>query len=204
MENKNNDDLKAIRSMMEQSSRFISLSGWSGVFAGIVALAAAGAAYFVLHGAIDYELGQNRNILMANLAIKLLVIALVTVALAFSGGVFFTLHKSKRKGVPVWNLTTRRLLIHLFVPLAVGAIFCLIFYIHHVSYLMGAATLVFYGLALLNASKYTLPDIAYLGYIEIVLGIIALLLPGYTLVFWALGFGVLHIIYGVVIQRKYD
>lgn len=199
MENKNNNDLKAIRSMMEQASRFISLSGWSGISAGIYALIASGIAYFWMN---DYYGSDYRS--LNGLLWNFVLLGLVTLLLAVSTGVFFTVRKSRKNNLPIWNKSTKRLLLHLAVPLAVGALFCLAIVVHHSSFLLiGPITLVFYGLALLNASKFTFQDIAYLGYLEIALGLIGLFVPGYSLILWAVGFGVLHIVYGIVIQQKY-
>jgi uncharacterized membrane protein HdeD (DUF308 family) len=71
-------------------------------------------------------------------------------------------------------------------------------------WLAPSATLVFYGLALINASKYTVRDVFYLGICEIVLGVLSMFLTGFTLLFWALGFGILHILYGTIMYFKYD
>ena len=59
--------------------------------------------------------------------------------------------------------------------------------------------LIFYGMALVNASKYTLGNVRYLGLAEIVLGLLCAALPGYGFWFWVIGFGVLHIVYGSLI-----
>ncbi|HTO38002.1 MAG TPA: hypothetical protein VL021_06230 [Brumimicrobium sp.] len=199
MEDKNRDDLKAIRTMMEQASRFISLSGWSGISAGIYALIASGIAYTWMNDFYSYNVPSLNGLLW-----KFILLGLVTLFLAISTGVLFTVKKSKKNKVAVWNANTKRLLLHLFVPLLVGGLFCLALFVNHASLLlMGPTTLIFYGLALLNASKFTFKDIAYLGYCEIVLGLIGLFIPGYGLLLWAIGFGVLHIVYGIVIERKY-
>ena len=55
-----------------------------------------------------------------------------------------------------------------------------------------------------NASKYTLNDIRYLGLTEIFLGLVALVFLEYSLLFWAIGFGLVHIIYGIVMYYKYE
>jgi hypothetical protein len=57
---------------------------------------------------------------------------------------------------------------------------------------------------LINASKYTFNDIRYLGFCEIILGLGAAVYVGYGLYFWALGFGILHIIYGAMMYYKYE
>ena len=66
------------------------------------------------------------------------------------------------------------------------------------------ASLIFYGISLVNASKYTLTDIRYLGVMEIILGLINTQFIDYGLYFWATGFGLLHIIYGAMMWWKYE
>jgi len=70
--------------------------------------------------------------------------------------------------------------------------------------LIAPVMLVFYGLALINASKYTLNDIRYLGYAETVIGLIACFFVDYGLLAWTIGFGALHIIYGLMMFYKYE
>lgn len=187
--------------MMEQSSRFISLSGWSGVLAGIYALIASGIAYNLLGRSSSLLRSENLN---ENLIQQLFFLGMITLVLAISTGVLLSIQKSKKKNLKVWTKTTRRLLIHLSVPLAVGGLFVLALYLNYSSALLVApTTLIFYGLALINSSKFTFQDVAYLGYCEVILGLTGLFFPGYGLFLWAIGFGVLHIIYGILIQRKY-
>jgi hypothetical protein len=64
-------------------------------------------------------------------------------------------------------------------------------------------TLVFYGLALVNVSKYTLHEMLSLGLIECFLGLLALVLIEYSLIIWSVGFGLVNIIYGFVVKTKY-
>ena len=85
-----------------------------------------------------------------------------------------------------------------------GAIFAFKFlFDEQVSY-VAPTCLAFYGLALINGSKYTLSDIKYLGLLEVALGCICLFIPGYGLLFWAIGFGALHVLYGIIMWNKYD
>jgi hypothetical protein len=95
-------------------------------------------------------------------------------------------------------------IINLFIPLFVGGVFCMILLSHHLIYLIAPTTLLFYGLALFNAGKYTLKEVRYLGLTEMLLGLFASYYAGYGLLFWALGFGILHIIYGTVMYFKYE
>ena len=101
-------------------------------------------------------------------------------------------------------MTSKRLTINLMIPLITGGLFILAMLQNDEWRYVAPACLVFYGLALVNASKYTLTDIRYLGYAEIVLGLINTQFIGYGLYFWAAGFGLLHIIYGFSMWWKYD
>ncbi len=69
--------------------------------------------------------------------------------------------------------------------------------------MLPSMTLIFYGLALVNGGKYTFPEIRTLGILQIIIGLLAFQFIGLSLLFWALGFGLVQIIYGLVIQRKY-
>lgn len=204
MESKNyHEDLSHIRSMMERSSRFISLSGLSGVFAGMVALFGAIYVYFVFEReGINYFDG-NRNVFTESLVKELALIGFVILFLAILSGYFFTAKKSKANNLKIWDKTTKRLLFNFGIPLVTGGLFCLGLLYHQLFVLVAPSTLIFYGLALINAEKYTLTDVKYLGYCQIILGLISFFFLGWGLVFWAFGFGVLHIVYGVVMYKKY-
>lgn len=204
METKNyHEDLSHIRSMMERSSRFISLSGLSGVVAGLTAIIGAIYVYFVFQReGISYFDG-DRNILGPALVKELVLIGIIILIVAILSGYIFTANKSKKKGVKIWDVTTKRLLITFAVPLIAGGVFCLALLYHHLFVFIAPTTLIFYGLALVAAERYTLTDVKYLGYFEIVLGLISLFILGWGLVFWAIGFGVLHIVYGLIMHKKY-
>ncbi len=192
-----------IRSMMERSSRFISLSGLSGIFAGVFALCGAYAAYLELnsHGRMYRLLNESD---FSGVVIYLLLDAAVVLLASLAAGIILTIRNSKKKGIRIWDAAAKRLLINLLIPLVTGGLFCLVLLYHGLAGLVAPATLLFYGLALINASKYTLNDIRYLGFCEILLGLTATLFMGYGLLFWAAGFGVLHIVYGTVMYFKYE
>ena len=204
MESKNyHEDLSHIRSMMERSSRFISLSGLSGVFAGLAAITGAIYVYFAFQReGIDYFAGQ-RNIFSAGLVNELIVTGTVILLVAILSGYFFTASKSRKKGLKIWDATTKRLLTTFAVPLVAGGVFCLALLYHHLFVFIAPATLIFYGLALVSAERYTLTDIKYLGYCQIVLGLLSLFFLGWGLVTWTVGFGVLHVVYGLIMHKKY-
>ncbi|SHM82127.1 hypothetical protein SAMN05444360_11859 [Chryseobacterium carnipullorum] len=204
MDSKNyHEDLSHIRSMMERSSRFISLSGLSGVVAGLAALIGAGYVYFVFkREGIDYFDG-DRNIFHPALVKELVLIGTVILFTALLSGYVFTANKSKKKGQKIWDATTKRLLLTFAVPLVTGGVFCLALLFHHLFVWIAPATLIFYGIALVSAERYTLTDIRYLGYCQIILGLISLFFLGWGLLFWTIGFGILHIVYGLIMHKKY-
>lgn len=203
MNQKHQEDLSHIRSMMERSSRFISLSGLSGVFAGLSAL--IGGLYICLlleqngmkcYGIENYSFSND-------LILQLIQVGVMIFVFALAFGILFTVRKSKKNDLPIWTSSTKNMLINLVIPLFVGGIFCLGLLYHNVPFLIASATLIFYGLALVNAEKYTFSDIKYLGYLEILLGCISMFFIGYGLLFWIFGFGVLHILYGLIMFKKY-
>jgi hypothetical protein len=192
-----------IRCMMERSSRCISLSGLSGVFSGIFALIGAYLAIDRFETASDnYRVIGGAELI--DITIFFFEIAGAVLVSSLLVGTLLTIRNSKRKGIKIWDNSTKRLLINLAIPLIAGGLFCLVLLFHGIIGLVAPATLIFYGLALLNASKYTFDDIRYLGLCEIVLGLAGSFFIGYGLLFWAIGFGLLHIIYGAVMYFKYE
>lgn len=200
------ESLNEIRSIMERSTRFISLSGLSGIFAGIYALIGAVIAWSILGYTPGYNEGVTTlpDISHTPLLWYLFLDASIVLLLALCTSFVFSRRKAKRKGLPFWGKSTRRLLVNLFIPLTAGGIFCLILFINHDISLVIALSMVFYGLALFNASHFTLNEVRYLGLADIVCGILAVIFPEFGLIFWAIGFGIFHIIYGLVMHFKYD
>lgn len=191
---------------MERSSRFVSLSGLSGVAAGVCALAGA----FIAHSILKNYYGSYNSSGFfsgddfSRLKIKLLAVAAAVFIVAFTSSYYFTWRKASKQGLPVWDHTSRRLAWNMLVPLIAGGAFIVGMLRYDIWAFVSPASLIFYGLALVNASKYTLSDIRFLGYCEIVLGIINMFYIGYGLWFWAIGFGILHIFYGIIMWSKYE
>lgn len=200
-------EVKDIRRMMERSSRFISLSGLSGVAAGIFALMGAAVARYLI---LKHEYNRYNDVGIWTkeefrlLKIQLLGLAAAVFAAAFLSAFYFTWRKSSKQGISLWNYTSRRLFWNMMIPLIAGGLFMLGMLQYDHWDFVAPACLIFYGLALVNASKYTLTDIRYLGYCEIIVGLVSMEFIGYGLYFWAVGFGVLHIIYGIVMWWKYE
>ncbi|KAA5538493.1 hypothetical protein F0460_02135 [Paenimyroides baculatum] len=203
MDQKISDDLAHIRSMMESSSRFLSLSGLSGIGAGIVGLVTGTVAMYLTNGKIQY-LRSNYIQPYESYMVKLLILlGASALLLAIFCGCYFTVRKSKKLGLQIWTATTKKILVQLAIPLAVGGMFVLALLQYNLYGLIAGTTLIFYGLALVNAEKYTYSDIKYLGFLEIILGCLSLFFIGKGLIFWTIGFGVLHIVYGIILYRKY-
>ena len=196
------DTLQDIKQMMERSSRFISLSGLSGIAAGICALVGAWLArgmimeYTISSGAPSQDLSSLRS--------DLVRVAIITFIAAFILAFIFTYLRSKKTNTPVWGTMARRVMINVAIPMIAGGLYLMALINEGVYGYIAPGCLIFYGLAILNASKYTLTEVRYLAYGLLLLGIINLSFIGYGIYFWALGFGVLHIIYGSIMWWKYE
>jgi len=196
------EDLKDIKEMMNKSSKFISLSGLSGISAGVIALAGAYFAWETIYSKTGYQ-DFNRTLISFDQLIQLLTIGFITLILAVGFGIFFTRLKAKKSKENIWDSQTKRLVINLLIPLISGGVFCLLMLLKGYVGLVAPLTLLFYGLALVNASKYTLTEVRSLGLLQIALGLTATFFIGYGLIFWCIGFGLLHIIYGVIMEIRY-
>ena len=206
VQNQHLDSIEDIKNLMTKSSRFVSLSGLSGISAGVCAL--IGAAYT----ASEIECWKIGNCLFDRLIYQgpkslqwtLFKIGIITFVAAFFSAFLFTYLRSKQTKVPLWGFVARRLMINVAIPMLAGGLLIWRMMDFGVYGLVAPGCLIFYGLALINASKFTLPEIRFLGYGQLILGLINLWMIGYGLYFWAAGFGVLHIIYGIIMWNKYE
>ncbi|WMI68053.1 hypothetical protein [Mangrovimonas sp. YM274] len=192
-------DITEIKNLMNKSSRFISLSGLSGILAGIYALIGASVAYWLVANS------DREYLILDGMIFKLVMLDLFLIAfLSAVTGVILTTRKAKKAGEKIWDGASKRLVINFLIPLVVGGIYILIILGQQKYGQTGALMLIFYGLALINASKYSIGDIRYLGFAELILGLICALYPGYGFWLWVIGFGLMHIIYGTWMHFKYD
>lgn len=195
-------DIKEIKDMMEKSSRFISLSGLSGIGVGIIALIASYSIHLYFtnlnytpnYWLFDISLGDK---------LGLFSIAVSTILPALFVGIMFTVRKSKRKQLPIWDNQTKRILTELGIPLIIGGIICLVLGFKGMIGLILPFTLFTYGFALLNASKYTFKELRSFGILQLLLAILSFQWIEFSLYFWAIGFGIAHIVYGIIMQLKY-
>lgn len=196
-------DLTDIKDIMNRSSRFMSLSGMAGVMAGIFALIGAYFAYTTIYKGQDYMAYRKAFVTFDDL-MQLLLVAATVLVLSVGSGIYFSYRKAKKNEESFWNDQAGRVLTNLMIPLATGGLLCLILLSKGYIGVIAPLTLIFYGLALVNASKYTLTEIRSLGILEIIVGLAAMQFIGYGLLFWAVGFGALHIVYGIVMYMKYE
>jgi hypothetical protein len=197
-----NEDLHTIREIMERSSKFLSLSGLAGIFAGACALIGAAIAWFFI---LDSEIIQyNEYKQNSDIGFYLALDAILVLVFALLGAVYFSYRKASKAGQKLWTKSTQRLLIHLMIPLVSGGIFSLILIYRNNLELVIPVMLTFYGLSLVNAGKFTFGEIHNLGLTQIVLGILALIFINQGLLFWTLGFGLMHIVYGMVMYYRHE
>ena len=197
-------ELSSIRNLMERSTKFISLSGLSGIMAGIYALIGAFIGYKLVYT-------ENSGLLFRDFYINdpiiwwpLFLVAAVVLVLSVITGILLTIRQAKRKGENYWNPVSKRLLISMAIPLITGGLFILILIFRGYYGIISSSCLIFYGLALVAGSQFTFTDVKWLGFFEIILGLFAALLPGYGIIFWVIGFGILHILYGSIMHFKYN
>ena len=186
-------DITEIRSMMERSSKVLSLSGLSGVSAGIAALAGAWFAEWAISS-------LKQSDLLASITIDAAIVLLLGVGMA----VVFSVRMARKKTLPIWTPTSRFLIVDLAIPLGAGGILCVALIQYGAYSLIPGIMLMFYGLALINGSKYALKEIRYLGITELILGCVAVFLPQHGLAIWASGFGIMHILYGSLMYFRYE
>ncbi|WP_109696396.1 hypothetical protein [Chitinophaga deserti] len=207
------DTLKDIKRIMERSTRFMSLSGLGGIGAGLSALIGAWFAWrtlvayrasSVLDGGVYDPAASDQTYTEEGILLKLILIAAAVLLCALTTGCYFTWRKARQQGLPIWDPTARKVIIHLGIPLVAGGLFILGMIYNGIYYLIAPTCLVFYGLALINASKFTMPELRYVGFIETLLGILATFWLGFGLLFWAIGFGLVHILYGIIMWWKYE
>lgn len=198
-------DLADIRTMMERSTKFLSLSGLAGILAGLLALAGVYIVYTVLQfdpGAYGYNAVTDPIVLA--LFPKVILLASGILALSISAAVLLSIRKARQKNQKVWNVTSRQLLLAMAVPLIAGGLLILMLIAQGLIGLVIPLTLIFYGIALWQAGFFTYSDVKGLGILQTGLGILAVFYIEHSLWIWAIGFGIVHVIYGIYMHFKYE
>lgn len=198
-------DISEIKDLMNRSSRFMSLSGLSGILAGLYALIGAWWVHDIIYATEEPSKDAYKSIVIYELEmLEIVAIGLIVLILSISTAIFLSWRKAKKNNEKLWDSASKRLLINFLIPLLTGGFFIIFLIEKEVYAFVAPLMLVFYGLACVNASKYTLGYLRYLGLTMIFLGLMSVWFLGYGLYFWALGFGVCHIFYGTIMYFKYD
>ncbi len=209
MKEKYLNDISEIKNMMSKSSQFISLSGLAGILAGIYALIGAFFARQILfvnrNLNVEYsKIDISTKMTYQEIEMKLYFIAFAVLLASIITAGILTYLKAKKQNEQIWNSTSKRMIANFLIPLATGGIFGLILLRNQYYGLIAPITLIFYGLACINASKYALRDVRYLGLTIVIIGLICTEFTRYSLDFWAIGFGICHVLYGSIMYFKYD
>ena len=204
------ESIHEIRSIMERSSKFMSLSGLSGIAAGVTALISGAIAYVYLGSTLSHALlpdyrSTNQDTVPDDQILFFVLLAVATIFIAITLAFAFTRRNAKRKNLPIWDKTAKLVTLNMSIPLITGGLFVLALVFKFGMYgLVAPSMLVFYGLALVNASKYTVSHTQWLGLAEVAIGLVALLFYGYGLLFWIIGFGIFHIVYGFILYNTFE
>lgn len=192
------NDITEIRRMMVRSSKFLSLSGWAGILAGTFALMGAWFAHFILEFKPDGFLYSHSNIETVSVTAALILI------FSFAAAFLDSRIKAKKRSEKAWNSTSKKMLTGMVVPLLSGGTLILILSFNNLLGLAAPLMLIFYGLSLYIAGFYTFREVRVMGFVQMVLGILNTALISTGLLFWAIGFGAVHILYGLYMHFKYE
>lgn len=183
-----------IKELMEKSSKFISISGIAAILAGIYALVGAYVATQIITQGMCLSATLES---MAIIALSVLAAAAVTAGI-------LSYCKSKKTGQKFFSRLTYRALWNFSLPMLAGGVVCVSILMRGYYDIMASVMLLFYGLALVNTSKFTYSSVAWLGYAFICLGAVDSFWAGHSLLFWAIGFGGFHILYGILFYLHYE
>lgn len=192
------EDILHIRTVMDRTVKFGSVSGTAGIISGFVAIASAlvawqwlGVGLFVDPDSFSYTEGKY-----------LLLLGAAVMALSVTTAAVLSVRNAARRKESIWTGTTQRLVYAMAVPLVPGGLFALLLLYAGSLYLALAATLIFYGIAMHSAAAFSHAEFRPLGLLCTASGLAAAAFPAYSLLFWLLGFGLLNIIFGLVINKR--
>lgn len=179
------DDLRFIRLAMERSPRFTGVPGWGGVWMGISALVAAAVAS--RQPTVEGWLGTW----------------LAEACIAIGIGGWAIRRKARRVQLPVLSGAGRRFMLSFLPPAVAGAILTMALYRAGETALVPGAWLLLYGAAVVTGGAFSVKVVPLMGICFMALGVAALAGPGWSDPLLALGFGGLHIAFGLHIARRH-
>jgi hypothetical protein len=192
-------DIAEVRSLMERSTRFLSLSGLAGVMAGIYALAGV----FIVWKAIGFEPTEDVVVAETFSMQHVVLVALGVLILSIGTALLLSSATARKRNESIWNPVAKRVAAHFGLPLITGGLLMLIFLSQDMTRLLIPSSLIFYGIALFSAGPFTFREIKTLGIIQIALGLFSAYAVEYSLLCWAAGFGIAHMIYGIYLHLRY-
>ncbi len=198
------DSIDQIKSIMERSTTFMSLTGLSGILAGLFGLLTTILVSFELNSIVLNA--QSLSLIASDRGLRILLamIAIGALSLTLLTALFLTLSKARKRGHDTWDAVARRFAAHLFIPLIAGGLFTIsLAYFGQLQFIC-PAMLLFFGLSLLNAAHFVQMDMFWLGIIEISLGVVVSFWHLGGLIFWGLGFGIAPLVYGSIMYYKYE
>lgn len=197
-ENDYQKDLAEIRSLMERSTKFLSLSGWAGIFAGIYALVAA---FLSVKLFSFYPDTVFYKIMDPSRFFSIILLGVITIVTALLTAFYFSYKNAVRKKQSAWNNSSKQLLTNMSAPLLAGGLLIIALAYHNVFGIIPSLTLIFYGLSLFQGGANTYKEVRIFGIVQIVLGIFSVFFIQFTMIIWAAGFGAGHVIYGIYMFR---
>jgi hypothetical protein len=179
------DNLRFIRATMENATAFTGISGKGYALAGLTAIAAAWIAA------------------QQTLPLLWLAVWLLEATLACSVTLLLSADKARRQGKSLWSGSGRKLLFAFLPTMAVGAVVTLAFYLQGNTVLLPGLWLILYGAGVMTAGAHSIRPVPLMGFLFIMLGSAQLLVPATTNLTLALGFGGLHLAFGILIWRQH-
>jgi hypothetical protein len=185
------DNLRYIRETMENAASFTAVSGWGQCAIGLTALAAAYAA----------ARQSQPNHLITSAWIKIWLAAAL-VSLLISGGTMWL--KARARAVPLMARPGRKLMLNFAPPAVVGALLTLALHRAGLTELIPATWLLLYGAGVVTGGAFSVQIVPVMGLCFMLAGAVALVSPlAWTNALMAASFGGLHVIFGVMIARRY-
>jgi hypothetical protein len=181
------ENLEFIRDTMERSTHFTAVPGYGGMLIGFTAIGAA----YIAHT-------------QAPLIRDWVIVWLVEAVLAFCIGLFAMWQKSKLAGTTLNSVPAKKMILSFVPPMICGVIITLGLWRYGDFVSMIPVWLLLYGAAVVTGGSYSVRAVPIMGWCFIALGAIAFFLPANTgNLMMTLGFGLLHMVFGLVIARKY-
>jgi len=180
------DNLRFIRDVMERAGEFTAVPGWGGFAMGVTALIAT---------AISAQQTTSRAWLETWLVEGVLAIAL---------GAWTMKRKADSAQVPMMSAPARKFVLSFAPPLVVGALLTIVLYRAGLHGAIPGTWLLLYGTGVATGGAFSVRVVPVMGLCFMALGAVALFCPiSWGTAFLAAGFGGLHLIFGLIIARRY-